>query len=419
MPFAARLAGIVGTDAYVFNASNEARFEGFPLLGELLQGLLWRVTGRPEAANLVAFASVPLFALFLRKRFEVPAHLTVLALFAVPLVHIHATSSYVDLPANAALAALVLLAIGAWAKPEPPAIGLALVCAAIAVNTKTLLQPLVAVALAAIAVRALRGPRWKLAVFALALLLVFATPLKNLALHKNPWYPVQTTILGHAFPGPDGPYRSSPEWLEHAPQPVRFGASVLEIGLRPFTDRRRWTVDQWAPPDHDGYRMGGYFGAYAALHLALLAWRAFKDRGREVRAAVIGFGALTVVVSVMPQSHELRYYMAWMIVLVALNLWLSRRSHEVVVTAVSLAALAAVLAVTRASYVWPTGATFAELVREKVDPGKLSLVHDGEHVCVERAPYTLLWAAPFHAPLRYVVEEADAPSDCPGRPIIE
>jgi hypothetical protein len=186
-----------------------------------------------------------------------------------------------------------------------------------------------------------------------------------------------------------------------------------------LTDRRRWTVDQWAPPDHDGYRMGGYFGAYAALHLALLIWRAVKDRAREVRACAIGFGALTVVVSVMPQSHELRYYMAWMIVLVAVNLWLSRRSHELLVTSVSVAALAAVLAVTRASYVWPTGATFAELVREKVDPRKLSLVHDGEHVCVERAPYTLLWAAPFHAPLRYVVEEAEAPEGCAGRTIIE
>jgi hypothetical protein len=422
MPFAARLVGIVGADAYVFHPSNEARFEGFPLLGELLQGLLWRVTGRPEAANLVAFASAPLLALFLQKRYAVNAGLAVLALFAVPLVHVHATSSYVDLPANAALAALVLLAIEAWAKPDrPPALGWALAFAAFAVNTKTLLQPLAALALVAIFVRAARGPRWKLAAFVAVLPIVFATPLKNLALHANPWYPVQATVLGHAFPGPDTPYSSSPDWLEHAPQPARFGASVLEIGLRPLTDSRRWTVDQWTPPDHDGYRMGGYFGAYVVANLAFLAWRVVKDRVREVKVCAIAFGAFTLVVSFMPQSHELRYYMAWMIVLVALNLWLAARAGvaQRVLAGTAIAALAVVLAVTRGAYVWPTGATFTELVHENVDERRLSAVHDGDHVCVEREPYTFLWAAPFHAPRRYVVEEAERPSDCAGRPAIE
>src|SRR5262249_40199239 len=160
-----------------------------------------------------------------------------------------------------------LLAIKAWAELEPPRIGLALACAAFAVNTKTLLQPLVLFALVAIAARAWRGPRWKLVAIAAALPIVFATPLKNLAVRGNPWYPVETTLLGPTFPGPDTPSSSSPDWLEHAPQPVRFGASILEIGLRPMTDRRRWTVDQWTPPDHDGYRMGGYFGAYVVANL--------------------------------------------------------------------------------------------------------------------------------------------------------
>ena len=33
---------------------NAARIAGFPLLGELLQGIFWRVTGRAECANLVS-----------------------------------------------------------------------------------------------------------------------------------------------------------------------------------------------------------------------------------------------------------------------------------------------------------------------------------------------------------------------------
>src|SRR5258708_40243001 len=67
LPFAARIAGIVPADQYAYDAMNQARFDGFPLLGETLQGLLWRVTGRPESANLVALSSLPLFAWFLRK----------------------------------------------------------------------------------------------------------------------------------------------------------------------------------------------------------------------------------------------------------------------------------------------------------------------------------------------------------------
>src|SRR5579872_5697686 len=80
LPFAARIAGVLPAGDFIFTAANQARFSGFPLAIETLQGLLWRVTGRAECANLVAFASVPLFAWFLRARFRVPFHRSILAL---------------------------------------------------------------------------------------------------------------------------------------------------------------------------------------------------------------------------------------------------------------------------------------------------------------------------------------------------
>src|SRR5208282_4614139 len=60
LPFAARIAGIVPAAQFTYDPLNQARFDGFPLLAETLQGALWRITGRAESANLVAFATIPL-----------------------------------------------------------------------------------------------------------------------------------------------------------------------------------------------------------------------------------------------------------------------------------------------------------------------------------------------------------------------
>jgi hypothetical protein len=406
LPFAARIAGIVPAAEYAFEPLNEARFDGFPLLAELLQGLLWRITGRPESANLVAFSAIPLFAWLMKKRFDVPMHATLLALLAVPLVMIHASSCYVDLPANAAVAGVVMITIRAYGtdeKPDRKTLVLACVLGAVAANMKVLLHPIVLVALVALAVRA---REWRVV---LVMPVVFFTPLKNLVLHHNPYYPVAMELFGRTLPGPDEPYASSPVWLEHAPRPVRFVCSILEIRAT-----SRWTLDQWTPLDATGYRMGGFFGVYVFANLAFFAWRAIVDRKeRQQRAATIGFLALTAIVSVLPQSHELRYYMGWMMTLVALNLWLAK-TKRVWVELGAAAAVVAVLVITRATYAYPSGKSFDALVREEVSADALGKVRDGDRVCVQHAPWNFLWAARFHAPKRYVVREADVPADCEG-----
>lgn len=442
LPFAARLAGVVNRDGYVFHAANEAHFAGFPLLGELLQGLLWRATGRVECSNLVAFAAVPLFAWFLRRRFAVPMHLGLLALLAIPLVQLHATSCYVDLPANAAASVVVLLAIQALAEPAPVSdktLALALGATAVAANMRFQLHPLLLLSLLALGVRAipprireLRGgdapsrtrARRTFALVALALPLVFATPLKNAAMHHNPYYPERLHLFGIELPGLETPYSASPRWLAGAPRPVRFVSSLLELGVRPFTERRRWTIDQWMPDDSAGSRMGGFFNAYVVVSLALLAWRVARQKERAARVVGACFAALTALDAVMPQSHELRYYMHWMIVLVSLNLWLACRAPSGDakraglgprgVGVMSALALGVVLAVTRCGYAYASGSTFAEVLREEVDPALLATIQDGEKVCVKREPWVLLWAPEFHPPKRYTMKEAQSAEDCAG-----
>src|SRR5262245_28169020 len=82
LPFAARLTGIMDASAYAFSADNQARFQGFPLFAELLQGILWRVTGHIEATNFVSLGALFGLMFLLRRLFAVPLHLSLLAFLA-------------------------------------------------------------------------------------------------------------------------------------------------------------------------------------------------------------------------------------------------------------------------------------------------------------------------------------------------
>ncbi len=433
LPFAARLAGVIPASAFAFHPANEARYAGFALLGELLQGLLWRTTGRAESANLVAFASVPLVAWFLRRRWKVPFALTMLALFAVPLVQTHAPSCYVDLPGNAAASVLVLLIIDAWASESavPTSdVVLALATGAVAANIKPLLQPVVGLCLLALLVRIARdfrqpSSRSRAGRLAVAMLIaspvVLFTPLKNALFHHNPFFPIGVHAFGMDLPGPEGPYASSPPWLAAAPRPLRFACSILEIGIRPLGEPRRWTVDQWMPDDSTGNRMGGFFGAYVVISLAAFVVRVVRGASRLERVSGVVFALMTALIACMPQSHELRYYLSWMIVLVCLNLGLACRTVAPT-HAVGLRGLATIAAVsflvvvasTRGAYAYPGGSSVAELVETKVGAKGLDGVRDGERICARKEPFNLLWADLFHRPRRYAVQEAEEPTDCRG-----
>lgn len=415
LPFAARLLGIVSADEYVFSSGNAARFAGFPLGGEILQGVLWRITGRAESANLVAFASVPLFAGFLRRKLAIAWHHAVLALFAVPLVMTHASSAYVDLPANVCAAALVLtVACASMKAPDAKTVLAAAAFAIGAAHMRFQLAPLVFVSLGALVWFA-RG-RERLMIAAAAPV-VFAWPLKNLLVHGNPAYPVALKIGSMQLPGIDPPYSSSPTWLEKWPAPVRFVASVLELGARPLADARRWSVDQWTPPDHDGYRMGGFFGAYvvvlvlAAIVFTLRSRAKNETRRRSVTLAKT-MAALTLVVAASPQSHELRYYLVWMLVLVATAIVAVPPSLRTALAMTCAGFVVTVIAVTRGAYVMPSGESVRELVERHVSPASVSSRKDGERVCIARAPWTFLHAARFHPPRRYVVVEGEDDGTC-------
>ena len=303
--------------------------------------------------------------------FAVPVGYPIVGLAAVPLVQTHAAASYVDLPSNAAAAVVWLLGYRAVCTRAISTRDLAIggAFAAAAANMKFQLVPIVLTSAVPLLWLALKTKRWT--VIAVFVPLLFFTPLKNLALHGNPVWPIR--FLGFSFR--EGAYDSSPEWLAAYPRPFRFLCSLFEIGLRPVASHARWSLDQWTPPTDPGYRMGGFFGAYVVVNLIALVGAAVSEKSREARTAVLMFAVLTVVTSFVPQSHELRYYLVWMILLVALNtiLWARRAPAITLVTA--CLALGVVTWSTEGYYLFPTGESFAAYLNHQVNQQAFATVH--------------------------------------------
>jgi hypothetical protein len=450
LPFAGRLWGIVTPGEHILPPYLEDRYRGVPLLGEWVQGFLWWLTGRPEAANLLALASLFLYLGFLARYLRVPWPLGLLALAAIPLVQVHATTGYVDLPASVAFSVLVLLTYLLYTRDGFATRGhllLMLLAAALGANIKFQLVPLTPVVLAFVALRlawlargrwgealhaAGGGPRLAL-VTGLALAVVFAVPLKNLALHGNPVYPLQMQVLGITLEGPEvlpaekemASIHFVPVYLEDTPAPQRWLYSLLEVGVRPYSDPKRWSVDQFMPHGSTGTMMGGYSAPYVVLNLVLLAYLVGRLRTREAWAAAVLMGVASAAVSAVPQSHELRYTLFWMLTLVSLNLYLVGRLQErgddgvATLRSVGLgafAALALTLAVTRGQYLDPRPHPVERLVDVKVDRTIMAKIRDGDRVCFSHEPWTVLYTAPFHPPLRYSLKETGREDDCgPGR----
>ena len=116
------------------------------MLANFFQGILWKLTGRIQATNLVGYFSLIIYFCWLWTFFRVPLYLSAIAIFTIPAVLTHASASMVDLPGNIGAAVLMMAIYRFFAASKLPTKGelLAAVFGAIvAVNTKPQLQPLV------------------------------------------------------------------------------------------------------------------------------------------------------------------------------------------------------------------------------------------------------------------------------------
>lgn len=457
LPFAGRIWGILPESMFIGDEKwFEPRFEGFPLLAHFLQGFFWRVTGRMQSTNLVSFFSIIGYFWFLRSYFKVSLYLSAIALFSIPLVLTHASTSFVDLLGNVGTSILVMMTYSFYKNRQLPSINelfIAFFGAAIAANTKTQLQPLVFVILIVAGIRLIwlysrQKSAVKLAkivpVALLATVIIFTTPVKNTVLYGNPLYPIEIEVGGIVLN-----HKLSPEAYEEGNRQQNWIESVLEIKA-PYS----WTPDQWSNyPERR--RRGGFFGAYVVFNLLLLLGFLVREliqnksllkqeRSREAKFAVFTAIAMSLVPLNFPQSHELRYFMYWMITLVSLNLYLiSRPKNQQLLGRwlqpkylglVYTVFLTIVLVKIGTFFARPSMITLDKYVTFGIKPEFLNQIEPNDRVCllsrhigedIQTAPiaalkYVFLYSSYFHPELDYdySVRSAFNPEACGDRKVI-
>jgi hypothetical protein len=455
LPFAGRLAGLCEDACFRLSDYHEALFAGFPKLSHELQALVWRLTGSPQAADILAVASLLLFAMFLRQLFGVPVGWTLLALLAVPLIQIHATSSYIDLPLNLAAAAVILNLVKLVRAPEQfGTISLVATVACLVLMANSKLQMLGVAGMLGgtffmlTVTLMLRGRRvglfapagaagWArmLVFFAVGGVMVATTGIENAILFGNPFYPVGVRALGLSLPGPvkalePGLDSLAGAWLE-VPSPLRWLASVFEVDAYGYR-QVPWTYDQaycmsaarwhecWRVPA-PSFRMGGYFVPYVLFLLGFLVWRLAGAEPGAGRPLVWALLLTSLLAALLPHSHELRYYLFWIVVLVALCMiavfdpasGLRRDSGgERLLGWGCLVAVASVLLLTGGRYIVPTGPTVPTLIHDLGVNRHIEVIPDGARVCVEDgwAPFAFLFAPVFHPGREFSVTEGVVPA---------
>ncbi|QCO00362.1 hypothetical protein D3093_34495 (plasmid) [Azospirillum argentinense] len=438
LPFSGRLAGLCSVDCYSMAPGLEVRFQAFPKAIHYLQAGVWSLAGLPQATALINVGSLLLLCGFLRVVFRVSLPLAFLAFLTIPLVLIHATSYYIDLPTNVAGTIAILLLLTLLIEPEAfgtsRLVGFFTACAVFANAKPQMIVPAVlfggaGVLLLAIRTRGYRfplangllSPRTILVICVAGFALIVLNPVLNTLWFGNPVYPIRMTIGSFTLPGVE-PYVqtvSISHGLEQVPSPVRWLMSVFEVNAYGYREVP-WTIDQGnVTQDRLSFRMGGYGVFFVLFNILFLIANVASQALRSRRAAyAVGvFAGTTLVAAFLPLSHELRYYMFWMLLLVSLNLLLlhervagTRDSSPVwLYAAGTLVILLSVNLISGGRYLLvPARQSVESIVRDTGIAAQVAReVKDGDTVCLKNTmPLSYLYAPIFHAGRSYsVIEE--------------
>jgi hypothetical protein len=258
--------------------------------------------------------------------------------------------------------------------------------------------------------------------------IIFASLVKNTIVFGNPFYPIGFSIFGMTLPHTLMPGVTTPLYLRDAPQSLRWLLSIFEF--RAYDARRPvlWTGEQGYLPDGvPADRMGGYFFVYVIFSLLLFATLVRRNRARPGRVAAGFFVLLSALTSLLPQSHELRYYMYWIIVLITLNFYLLGRARGETRMAfgapllgiISCAVLITTVALTKAVYIRPSTQPTTVAITQSIEPAIRAAVEKNPDICVlGTTNLFMLYIDEFHPSLHYSVKAAYYPQQCGSRLVL-
>ena len=433
LPFAARIWGIISPEQYTLEYNLEHRFKGFPLLANFLQGFFWFIFRRPETTNLLAFFSLIGIICYFKFFLKIPFYLATISLLAVPMVHMHAGRSYIDLPGNVCVAILILTTYLLYINKinfNHKNFLIIITSAAAAAHTKFQLIPVVFIVLLAVLPQAITkyGRTYNqqqnntvrifkvISICFLASLVIFATPIKNIIIYQNPFYPVKVEIAGQVLNYNEAPPDFMHPTLRELSPHLRWGRSLLEIDV--FDDRRPWPWTlgmDFISWDEPKFGLGGYFGGYVVFNLCLFLYLCMRRVNRDTSAAMILMLIMTGLTPLMPQAYELRYYMYWMIVFVALNCYLvcnnlKELPDRRIINPQYFALVAAVfmwIFMDKTNYFFtkPSFSPFSDYVNVNTSEEIIEKIKESESVClVGKVPHSFLYNAHFHPPSDYSIK---------------
>jgi len=143
-------------------------------------------------------------------------------------------------------------------------------------------------------------------------LVLVAPYVKNLLVFKNPFWPLRLPFVGDWFPYTNdalrGAIQQRPSALQSTSQLQLFSRSLFEIDQpTSYPNRLRWIIDQGSTVE--GFRTGGFWGVAAAVYLVVVVYMLVACHGKRGWAVSVALLGALGLVGLLPQSHELRYYL--------------------------------------------------------------------------------------------------------------
>ena len=326
LPFAARLAGIFTKDEYKMRPMVEGYYDGIAKLAEIVQGVLWRVTGLPGSANLVSLISLVILIVVSSHLFTIPLWQLTLFFLSIPLVLRHSYSSYVDLAANAFLTLAIVTFFSAIMQKDYSIKKLIAILIPLAISANIKLYQLVIGAVLAVFIFLFFAFSWiknkvrfkRVLLYFLIFLIFIGTAYWQLGYDyfrfDNPIYPMGFTLKGHDFPGIAN--ASTYSHITNAfsvpkSNPYYFARSLTELDLWRVRPGTLYTIDMNLGHYNAilSARMGGFFVVNLIFWgVGLLIFSLFSQN-RAIFKCLVILGILAIAASFLPSSSELRYVM--------------------------------------------------------------------------------------------------------------